>query len=57
MSDLDITMKEEAHKEECEREQEPKCEYYKDTGVILKDEWTGTDDSYEVATKCICQED
>ena len=33
------------------------CKKCKDTGVILKDEWTGTDDSYEVAIRCECSLD
>lgn len=27
------------------------------TGIISKTEWSGTDDSYEVESKCHCQED
>lgn len=33
------------------------CELCEDTGVITKTEWTGTDDSYEVEKKCVCQMD
>lgn len=50
-------MKEKAHKELCERESEPKCEYCQDTKVISKTEWVGDDDSYEVELKCVCNEE
>lgn len=33
------------------------CHLCHDEGVILKDEWTNTDDSYEVAVRCECNED
>lgn len=32
------------------------CEDCNDTGIIMKDEWTGTDTSYEVAIRCKCQD-
>lgn len=56
MSDYVIELKEKAHKELCEREQD-KCEYCQDTGYVTKTEWSGTDDSYDVEVKCGCNED
>lgn len=35
----------------------PKCEICRDTGFVSKTEWTGTDESYEVEKRCVCQED
>lgn len=52
-------MRKKAHEEECAGES-PKCEFCKDTGVIVKVEWSdvsGRDESYEIMKKCICQED
>ena len=34
-----------------------KCKDCNDTGTISKTEWSGTDDSYEVAVRCECNED
>jgi len=34
-----------------------KCEDCKDTGIISKTNWTGTDDSNETEKKCHCQRD
>jgi hypothetical protein len=34
-----------------------KCDLCEDTGIVTRDEWTGTDDSYEVEKECKCQED
>ena len=33
------------------------CRKCEGTGYITKDEWVGTDDSYEVEIKCQCKED
>ena len=33
------------------------CKVCKDEGVIMKDEWTGTDTNYEVAVRCECSLD
>ena len=33
------------------------CDICEDKGYYEKTEWTGTDTSYEVEKKCICQED
>ncbi len=37
--------------------QKPNCTVCEDEGTISKTEWTGTDDSYEVKVKCVCNED
>lgn len=52
-----IELQRKAHLELCSRE--PKndtCEFCKGEGVIMKDEWTGTDTNYEVAVRCVCNE-
>jgi hypothetical protein len=37
--------------------QTPNCDICKDEGFFMKDEWTGTDTSYEVAVRCECSLD
>lgn len=33
------------------------CQFCKDTGIVTKDEWVEPNESYEVESKCVCQED
>jgi hypothetical protein len=35
----------------------PNCEICNDKGFYEKTEWSGTDDSYDVAVRCQCSED
>lgn len=46
-----------AHKELCENEPQPKCEFCQDEGYVTKTEWVGTDTSYDLEVRCICNED
>lgn len=34
-----------------------KCKICHDTGVVIKTEWIGDDQSYDIEKKCICQEE
>lgn len=45
-------LKLEAHREQCEHEPEPKCQYCQDTNIETKTEWVNDDDSYEVEKPC-----
>lgn len=33
------------------------CKICEDKGYIVKTEWVGDDESYDVEIKCVCQED
>lgn len=33
------------------------CEHCEGKGVIEKTEWSGTDDSYHVTVKCVCNQE
>ena len=35
----------------------PNCEICNDTGFYEATEWSGTDDSYDITKKCICQDE
>lgn len=50
-------LKKEVHIAECSNESDPKCAYCSDTGFVVKTEWAGTDNSYEVSTECVHRED
>jgi hypothetical protein len=39
------------------KEEKVNCSICEDKGFIEKTEWSGTDDSYDVAVRCQCSED
>lgn len=43
--------------DDCFFKEEVKCKICEDTGEVTKTEWTGTDSSHDITSKCICQEE